>query len=355
MQNLYAVILAGGSGTRLWPRSRSSRPKQFLDLVADETMIQQTVRRVLPIIPSERICFIVGEQHVAEIQRQLPAVPKENIFVEPAARGTGPCVGLAAAYLRQRDPDATMCSLHADHFIRDAEGFRDALRTSYEAAQHAMLVTIGAKPTYPETGYGYVECGDEVAHANGRSVYRITRFTEKPQRAVAEQMIASGRCLWNTGMFTWRVDAIMAAFERWMPEFHQQLDEIACAFDDTDSLARLWSRVANQTIDRGIMERADNGAVVPIDIGWSDIGSWATLHGLLAADENGNVVRGDHLAIDTHKSLIHANGKLIVTIGVSDIIVVETDDAILICAKERAQEVKDVVDMLRTSKRTQLL
>src|SRR5438045_5096200 len=179
MDNLYAVILAGGSGTRLWPRSRTNRPKQFLDLMADETMMQQTVRRLLALIPLERICFVVGDLHESEIQRELPSVSSENIFMEPQARGTGPCVGLAAAYLRRRDPDAVMCSLHADHFIADEEGFRNALRASYEVAQRGLLVTMGATPTYPETGYGYIECGKELALANGQRIYEINRFTEK--------------------------------------------------------------------------------------------------------------------------------------------------------------------------------
>ncbi len=355
MDNLYAVILAGGSGTRLWPRSRTNRPKQFLDLITDETMIQQTVKRLLPVIPLDRICFMVGEQHAAEIRNELPGVRAENIFCEPAPRGTGSCVGLAAAYLRRRDAGAVMCSLHADHFIADEDGFRAALAASYEVAQRGLLVTMGAAPMYPETGYGYIQCGEELAPVGGHHVYRIARFVEKPGPEAAQRMIESGGYLWNTGMFTWRLDAIMEAFRRWMPEFHRQLHEMAGSLDDRARLSEIWARVVNQTIDRGIMEHADNGAVVPIDIGWSDIGSWATLHDLLVADENGNVIRGQHVAIDTHKSLIQGNGKLIATIGVRDIIVVETEDAILICAKERAQEVKDIVEKLRESKRTDLL
>ena len=351
MEKLYAVILAGGSGTRLWPRSRAHHPKQFLDLIGERTMIQQTVDRLLPVLPAERICFIVGKHHAAELRRQLPMIPPQNIFIEPLGRGTGPCVGLAAATLRQRDPDATMVSLHADHFIARADLFRAALSECCQIAQSGMLVTMGAKPAYPETGYGYIECGEPLAGAGALPAFRIKRFQEKPDRATAEQMIASGRFFWNTGMFTWRVDTILAAFERWMPEFAQQLAGIAGAPDTLDTV---WPQVRMETIDRGIMEHAENAAVVAIDIGWSDIGSWATLLDLLPADADGNVVHGDHLHKDTSNSLVYGNHKLIVTIGVNNLIVVETDDAILICPKERAQDVKDIVEMLKHQQRAQL-
>lgn len=352
MQKLYAVILAGGSGTRLWPRSRAHHPKQFLDLVGERTMIQQTVDRLLPVLPPERICFIVGKHHAAELRSQLPMIPAQNIFIEPQGRGTGPCVGLAAAYLRARDPDATMVSLHADHFIARADLFRDALADCYAIAQTGLLVTMGAMPAYPETGYGYIERGEQLPAMGGMPAFRIKRFQEKPDRATAEQMIASGRFFWNTGMFTWRVDTILAAFERWMPDFSRQLAGIQSA---PATLEAVWPQVKMETIDRGIMEHADNAAVVATDIGWSDIGSWATLLDLLPTDAFGNVVRGDHVFKDTSNSLIHGNHKLIVTIGVNNLIVVETDDAILICPKERAQDVKDIVELLKLQKRAELI
>lgn len=351
MHNLYAVILAGGSGTRLWPRSRAHHPKQFLDLIGERTLIQQTVDRLLPALPAERICVIVGKHHAAELRSQLPGLPVENIFIEPAGRGTGPCVGLAAAYLRQRDPDATMVSLHADHFIARADLYREALAECYAIAQTGMLVTMGAKPAYPETGYGYIECGAPLPGSGALPAFRIKRFQEKPDHATAEQMIASGRFFWNTGMFTWRVDTILSAFERWMPDFAQQLAGIE---RDPAVLESVWPQVKLETIDRGIMEHADNAAVVAIDIGWNDIGSWATLLDLLPADGDGNVVHGDHLHKDTSNSLVYGNHKLIVTIGVNNLIVVETDDAILICPKERAQDVKDIVEMLKL-KRAELI
>ncbi len=358
MQNLFAVILAGGSGTRLWPRSRATRPKQFLDLVSDQTMVQQTVNRLLPLIPVEHIYFVAGAPHAGEMRKQVPDVPEENLIIEPTARGTGPCVALAAAYLRRRDPDATMVSLHADHFILHEDRFRDALRASHAMAQQKMLVTLGATPTYAETGYGYIERGEALPDIDQQKVFRIARFTEKPDPETAERMTASGRYYWNTGMFTWRVDTILEAFAQWMPEFNRQLQSIARALGtahESETLNRIWPQVKVETIDRGIMEHATNAAVIPVDIGWSDIGSWAALDDLLEADEQGNVVRGDHLIIDTHDSFIHSNGKLIAIIGLRELIVVETEDTILICPKHRAQEVKDIVEQLKQQKREHLI
>jgi mannose-1-phosphate guanylyltransferase len=358
MENLYAVILAGGSGTRLWPRSRAHRPKQLLDLVSDQTMIQQTVNRLLPLIPIERICIMTGAQHAAETRKQLPNLPTENLFSEPLGRGTAPCVALAAAYLQRRDPEAVMASLHADHFIPYEDLFREALRASYEVAQRRLLVTLGATPTYPETGYGYIERGEALPVANDHAVYRIARFTEKPNVVTARHMIETGNFSWNTGMFTWRVDVILAEFTRYLPNFMRQLDDIIGAYGTaraSETLNRIWPHVKNETIDKGIMERTDKAAVIPVEIGWSDIGSWATLHDLLPKNPEGNVVRGHHIGYDTHNSLIYSNGKLIATVGLRDLVIVETDDAILICPKERAQDVKEIVEQLKKQQHTELL
>jgi mannose-1-phosphate guanylyltransferase len=358
MDNLYAVILAGGSGTRLWPRSRANRPKQLLDLVSDQTMIQQTVNRLLPLIPIERICIMTGAPHAAETRKQLPTLPAENLFIEPSGRGTGPCVALAAAYLQRRNPEAVMASLHADHFIPQEDLFREALRASYEVAERRMLVTLGAAPTYAETGYGYIERGEALPVANDYAVYRIARFTEKPNIVTARHMLETGKFSWNTGMFSWRVDVILAEFMRYLPNFMRQLDDLMAAHGTPqadETLKRIWPHVKNETIDKGIMERTDKAAVIPVEIGWSDIGSWAALHELLPQNSEGNVVRGKHIGYDTHDSLIHSNGKLIATVGLRGIVIVETDDAILICPKERAQDVKEIVEQLKKQQRTELL
>lgn len=352
---MYVVILAGGTGTRLWPRSRQQAPKQLLDLVDEHTMLQRTVMRVQPLVPNERI-FISTGQNLAEMtRRQLPELPPENLIIEPEGRGTAPCAGLAAIYLQHYMQDDIMAMLHADAFIADEERFRQVLRAAVEAAREDHLVTIGITPTYAETGFGYIQRAELLKQINGEPVYRVRRFTEKPDAATAQAFCDSGQYYWNSGMFVWKISRILAEMERCMPTLYGQLRAIQRSLESQDAeanLNRIWAEIAPQTIDRGVMEKAEDVVVIPADIGWSDIGNWASLAAVLQADAEGNVILGEGCfqGLDTHDSLVYSPRRLVAAIGLKDMVIVDTEDAILICPKERAQDVKTLVDQLKERK-----
>lgn len=349
--HFYAVILAGGGGTRLWPRSRRSRPKQFLDLAGEETMLQAAYARIAPILPPERVLVITNVEYTETVQQQLPALPAHNIVGEPAGRGTAPAIGLAAILLQRRDPAAIMAVLTADHLISRQETFRRVLlATARVAATPRRLVTLSITPTFAETGYGYVERGEEVDRVHGFVAYRVQRFTEKPNRQTAERFVASGRYAWNSGMFIWHIDSILDEMARQMPTLRAHLATIAAALgtpDEAAVFAAVWPQIRAETIDFGIMEGARDVVTLPVDIGWNDVGSWAALADELPANEEGNVVHGPHVLIDTHDSFIFSDGRLIATIGLDNMIVVDTRDALLICPRSRAQDVKKVTEALK--------
>ncbi len=357
---LHVVILAGGVGTRLWPRSRRRCPKQLLDIVDRRTMLQNTVDRVLPLVPPERIRVVTGREYAGQVREQLPDLPAANVLVEPSGRGTAPSVGLGAVAVAHADLGAIMVSLHADHVIADAARFRELLLVAAEVAAGGDLVTLGIRPGYPETAYGYIERGRLTRRIRGVSVFRVSRFIEKPPAEQAASFVRTGRYLWNSGMFVWRVDTILEAMRRWLPELSQQLDRIIAAWGTSAqeaTLAEVWERTPSVSIDVGIMERAERVAVVPADIGWSDVGSWASLADLMATRSGGNVVlgEGEHLDLDTEDSLIYAPGRTVATIGLRGLIVVDTGDVLLVCPKSRAQDVRQLVDKLRQAGRHDLL
>ena len=357
---MFALILAGGTGTRLWPRSRTATPKQLLALTnSGETMVQATVNRVLPIVPVDHIFFATNQIYGPLIKAQIPEIPRRNIIEEPSGKNTAPCIGLAAVHMQQLDPKAVMASLHADHFIADEEGFRQALLAAEQVAQQGYLVTLGITPDKPETGYGYIQRGSELGHYNEHPVYEVANFLEKPDLATAEKFVNSGEYYWNSGIFIWQISTLMEAFREYMPEFYQQLGQIEQALQSQDSetiIRSIWENIGSQSIDVGIMEKAEKVAVVPVDIGWNDVGSWAAIYEINPSDAHDNVVlNAKHVAIETRASLIQGNGRLIVTIGLEDIIIIDSDDALLVCARDKAQDIKKVVEWLKEQGKTKLL
>jgi mannose-1-phosphate guanylyltransferase len=350
----HALIMAGGTGTRLWPFSRRSHPKQALKLVGAQTMMQYAVGRLAPLFPPDRILVVTRSEHVPVLSAQVPELPADNFVVEPQARGTAAAIGLGAVHLHRRDPDAVMAVLTADHFIRDTERFRQALAASARVAEDGYLVTLGIKPSSPATEYGYIRQSDVLSEADDFTVFRAVQFIEKPDQETANWMLASGEYTWNSGMFIWRAERILEEFQRHLPVLYEQLVQVESALGTPESAAKLnqiWPQIAEQTIDYAVMERADRVAVIPVDIGWADVGSWSSLVDLLPADEAGNIVgAGTHVGIDTHHTLVMSDSdkRVIATIGVEDMVIVAMGDAFLVCSQGYEQEVREVVDWLKT-------
>jgi mannose-1-phosphate guanylyltransferase len=350
IEQYYAVIMAGGGGTRLWPLSRRARPKQMLQLFGDRTLFQIAVDRLEGLFPPERILVVTVEEQSEGLQSQCPDIPVENFLLEPMPRGTASVVGLAAVVLSARDPKATMAILTADHFIRDEALFRRLLRSAMEASLDDYLVTLGITPTYPATGYGYINMGERLGNYGEMVVFEVKRFVEKPDLDRAEEMVKADDHAWNSGMFVWRCERILDEFERQMPELSRGLKQISRSIgtpEEEGQIQEVWRNLESQTIDYGIMEGAKKVAVIPAEgLGWSDVGSWDSLYDLLPTNEDGNIVmKGDHLNIQSHENLIYVEreDRLVVTIGVQDLVVVDTGDVLLICDKIQAQKVRNAV------------
>jgi len=348
--SFYALIMAGGGGTRLWPLSRHSQPKQALTLIGERTMFEHAVDRIAPIFQPERVLVVTGTDQVEQLMLQAPELPAENFIVEPIGQGTAPAIGLGAIHIRKQDTQAVMAVLTADHFIRDVEKFRRVLLAAAQAAEKDHLVTLGIPPSYPATGFGYIQQGEKLTAVGGFPVFRAKRFTEKPSPETAFRMVESGQYSWNSGMFIWQVSRIMKEIERQMPDLYDQLAQVEAVLDTPayePTLRRVWPNVAPQTIDYGVMEGAKDIVVIPVDIGWSDVGNWSSMRDILKADKEGNVVVGEHVGLDTHNVIIFGGQRLITSIGLEDMIVVDTDDVVLICPRKREQEVRDLVEQLR--------
>lgn len=370
----HAVILAGGRGTRFWPRSRARMPKQLLNIVGKNTMLQQTAARLSPIFRPANFWIVTNTDQSKEVQKQLPRIPKSHVLAEPVGRNTAAAIGLAAIHLRHLHGDALMAVLPADHYIENAGKYRAIVQAALRiAAEPGQMVVLGIPPTRPETGFGYVERGKHVRHAGKLSVYDLLRFTEKPAQSLARRYAASDRYFWNAGMFFWRVSTFLENLRRFVPKTHAAFEELAATIGTpryTGALRAIYPRLENISVDYAILEPATRQTghrlvhVLPAEIGWSDIGSWQAVYELLAAPAKAarhsktaraNISAGPHLAIDADGNFLWSPNKFIAAIGVHKLVVVETADALLICPRDRAQDVGKIVKWLEKEKLKSLL
>ncbi|OQY48124.1 MAG: hypothetical protein B6242_03005 [Anaerolineaceae bacterium 4572_78] len=366
---MYALILAGGVGTRLWPKSRKALPKQFLNLTGTETMIQTSVRRILPLIPPENIFVATGERYVNLVRKQLQMLPEKNIVAEISGKNTAPAIGLGALHIarndkatgaieRKSDSKATMAVLTADHIIPDEDTFRHALQAAFDVAETGKLVTLGITPTYPATGYGYIQRGNETGIYQNQTVYQVEQFLEKPNLITAQQFCDSGNHYWNSGMFIWQVKTFFTAIKEHMPTLSNKLDELkSVIFDgDRETTVKIWQSIRPESIDFGLMEKVNNVVVVPLKSGWNDVGSWTALYEELQKTSGENVVvDAELISIDSHDIFIHGTGKLVATIGLQNVAIIETDDALLVCSLDKTQDVKHIVNQLKEQHKTTYL
>ncbi|MBM3263511.1 MAG: mannose-1-phosphate guanylyltransferase [candidate division Zixibacteria bacterium] len=354
-QDVCVVIMAGGRGTRFWPRSRASSPKQFLDIVGTDTMIRLTCDRIGVLVPPEAVYVVTNADYREKVATQLPELPAKNILTEPAVRSTAPCIGLAALHIRRDHPDAVMVVLPADHHIPDRAVFLQSLSTAIETARRThALVTIGIEPSYPETGYGYIEVGE----TTGEGIHRVSGFREKPDRDTAARFVASGRHLWNTGMFIWPASIILENMARHAPEIYRGLEAFAPHIgqpDEWTQLERIYSVFPSRSIDHAVMEHARDVYVIRGRFGWSDVGSWSAVEPFWDKDENGNALRGKAISIDSRQTISASDGRLIALVGVENLIVIDTPDAVLICRKDRDQDIKKIIEALEQRGMTEYL
>ena len=355
-----ALIMAGGRGERFWPKSRKNLPKQFLSLTSDgKTMIQLTVERISPVVSLENIYISTNTSYKKLVMEQLPGIPEENILCEPVGRNTAPCIGLAAVHIRKKLGDAIMMVLPSDHLIKNNVMFLDVLRDAATAAEeNTNLVTIGITPSYPETGYGYIQFDSQNLKECTSRAYKVVNFKEKPDLSTAKEYVASGDYLWNSGMFIWKVSSILSNMENLMPAMYDGLKKIENSIGTTDQEQVLESEFINfksESIDYGIMEHAKEIYIIPGAFGWDDVGSWLALERINSTNEFGNVVNGNVISIDTKNSIIHGNEKLIATVGLKDIIIIDTEDALLICDKDSTQDIKKVIENLKICNRNEYI
>jgi len=348
---LWAVLMAGGTGTRFWPESREHLPKQFLSLLGKETLIEQTCSRLKPLIPSSQVLVVTQHNKQKLVQRLLKGLKPWQIVGEPVGRNTAPCAVLAARLALEKDPEAVIALLPADHLIRKEEVFRRALKAGHAIASKTGLpVTFGIRPAAAHTGYGYLEMGGLEARKNNFDFYRLKCFHEKPKLARAKRFFSSGRFLWNSGMFVWKASALLEAARKYLPESVALAEDIMAA-GLQKGLARFYTKMPNISIDYALMEPLRGRILTcPVDFGWSDVGSWESLRDVHPSDPQGNITVGESLFLDSHDNIVKHQGKMVVLMGMRGHLVVDTPDALLICPADKTQEIRRVVQELKTRK-----
>ncbi len=354
--DLFVVIMAGGVGARFWPRSRKRNPKQLIKIFGRNTMLQDTVRRLDGMVEKENIFIITNRIQKLKIKEQLPEIPETNIIDEPFGKNTAACIGLASVIIRGKNPNAVTLILPADHLIQNKEAFKQNIISAAKFAEKSKgLVTIGIVPTRPETGYGYIQINEKVIDKN---FHKVNTFAEKPNLATAKRFLKSGDFMWNSGMFIWRIDAILNEIQKYLPDLYDGLLKIQKNLDTPDYykvLTNVYGQLRNISIDYGIMEHSDNVFLIKGHFDWNDVGSWESVYELAPKDKKGNGVIGDVYLYNTEKSYIFSPEKFTALIGVENLIVINTSDSLLICNRDNAQEVKQIVDYLKMKKRDEIL
>ncbi len=353
---LFAVIMAGGVGARFWPRSKQTKPKQLLRIFGEKSMIQHTVDRLEGFIEKENIFVITNSIQQPKIQKQLPGIPEENIIAEPFGKNTAPCIGLASVIVEKIDKDAVTITLPADHLIQNEEAFIETLKCAAEHAESSKgLVTLGINPVRPETGYGYIQIDDNEI---SEGIHKVLRFAEKPNLGTAKRFMESGDFFWNSGIFIWKVETILKEIEKYLPDLSEGLDELRPTIGTSEfykTLANVYGKVKSISIDYGIMENSKEVYMMKGNFEWSDVGSWEAVYQLSEKDKDGNVKEGDVFVSNSSNSYVHSRKKFAAVLGMEDTIVIDTNDSLLVCKREYAQDVKQIVDYLKLKKRNELL
>lgn len=357
LDHVYVVVLAGGSGTRLWPMSRDNTPKQFLKLGGERTLMQSAVDRVLPLVPWERIIVVTNAAYTEEVRRQLPQIPTDNIIPEPVKRDTAAAMALGSLVAQYRDPEAIVVNMASDHVLKDNNEFRKVILAAAQlASTKEYIVTVGITPTFPNVNFGYIKVADQIQKTNDYPVLRVDSFKEKPDKATAEHFLKEGNYFWNANMYTWHVETIFDAFQRHMPSMVPQLERMKSAIGKPDFLIVLdeaYRDIEKIAIDYAISEKAQNLVLIEGDFGWDDVGLWSTVFALGEKDEHGTVVvregsdESPVFSLSAKNNLVSTNNRLIALLGVDDMVVIDSDDVILVLPREKAADVKKVVELLK--------